>query len=172
MSQVNAQVKYDLDRVVLRFVCALLPCVGYILRFHGFSHSVVPICNGGWLEALEFFAAFCITAAIIELLQWGVWSLWKGRTHPTVLVAPEDSDSVVFSGGGLLFLPRKSLWTVSLAFVCFGIFLWLGTPNPCDGVVFSGRGLIGYLSFACAALGFGSFIEFYDHGQRGGDPAS
>ena len=173
MPQPEVEVKYDLDRVVQRFALALLPCVGYILTFHGFSRAIVPPpCSGGWLEALEFLAAFLVTAVAIETLQWAVWSLWKRRTHPAVVIGQVDSDSVVFSGGGLLFLPRKSLWSVVFAFVFFGMFLWSGTPNPCDGVIFTGRGLVGCFSFAYAALGFGSFVEFYDRGQPGGKTAS
>ena len=173
MRQPEVEIKYGLYRVVQRFTLALLPCVGYILSFHGFSREVVPpSCSGGWLKALEFIAVFFVTAVAIETLQWAVWSLWKRGTRTAVAVAQVNGDSVAFSGGGLFFLPRKSIWSVLLAFACFVIFLWSGTPNPCEGLIFSWRGLVGCLSFAFAALGFGSFVEFYDRDQRSGNPAS
>jgi hypothetical protein len=167
MSQPEVQVKYDTERVVTRFVLALLPCVGYILTFHGFSRAVIPPpCSGGWLEAIQFVAVFFLTATIIELAQWALWNIWKRARYPVGDNALTETDSVVFSGGGLFLLPRKSLWSVFATFACFFIFLWAGTPNPCENLNFSWRAVLGCFSFAYSALGFGSFVEFYDRGPN------
>jgi hypothetical protein len=146
-------------------MCALVPCIAYIATFHGFDRSAIPsTCNGGWPEALEFLSAFFFTAIVIELFQWAVWYVWADRSHLIVATATEATDSVVPSGGGVFFLPRKSLWTVPAIFVCFGIFFWSGTPDACDGFTLSARGLVGCVAFAYATLGVGSFVEFYDRG--------
>jgi hypothetical protein len=161
MSQPEAPIKYDTERVVTRFAFALLACVLYIVSFHGFSRFDVSLsCNGGWMQAIEFFAAFLFTAIVIELFQSAVWLVWKRFTRPMIEIDSEQSDSVTLSGGGVFFLPRKSLWSVLLAFTCFFIFLSIGTPDPCGTIDFSWRNLAGCVSFAYAALAFGSFVEF------------
>jgi hypothetical protein len=161
MSQTEVLINYDLERVVTRFAFGGLGCVLYILSFHGFSRSdVQPSCNGGWIEALEFFSAFLFTAIAIEVFHWAVWWLWKHFTRPRIPTDSERSESIMLSGGGVLFLPRKSLWSVLLAFVFLFIYFEIGTPEPCDTFSFSWRGLAGCLSFAYSMLAFGSFVEF------------
>ena len=161
MTQPEAQAEFDTERVVTRFAFASLVCALYILSFHGFSREVVPpTCAGGWSETIQFVAAFVLTGLLIEFVQWALWSIWQLHGPSWKRYFGPGSDSVMLDGGGLCFLPRKSLWIIPFAFACFFVFLWTGTPNPCEDLNFTWKGALGSFCFAFAALGFGSFAEF------------
>ena len=152
----GVRIKYDLVPASRRWLIALLLGTFWVMKSHGASWLPEKYCDGGWSDAFEFFGEFLAAVALIEACQWVLWRTWGMRSLKN---GPNEQAGAMFSGGKLLFVPPTLLSSLAFMGACFAVSKWAGSPDPCEAAMFSGRDIVGCVSFACGFLGLANLVN-------------
>ena len=174
--------EYDLERVAVRLLFALIIGIMSVVTAHGGGWSWGQVrCNGGWAEAISFLGGFVCAIGIIEVLHWIAWrtahraylisfedrEVLLGRGHEikasTLFPArdkacqSEDYDLQV-SGGDLALTPRSLFAGLLLGVGLLLLGLVTNPPSPCERPSLDWRFVSGWFVEAYAALVVGAVI--------------
>lgn len=165
--QPRQRAEYDSFRPVLRLAIAL-SVVGMVVvtNYNGDELITELRCTGGFWDGLKVFGAFLLSIALIEAINWAVWT----SSPNEILSSPqlgntESADGTTPTplyalGGQFLLAPKGAalglLFAVGIAAVTV---LVIGFPDPCGGPRFTVVSWTRYLVSAYALLALISFGE-------------